>query len=75
MDKPKEPGIKAVLDAIDHYLIEKEVEIAWDGCYPYCPTCGSRNVPKDGDGRRGKIWSFCPDCGQKLKIKRIGRQK
>lgn len=46
--------------------IAKEIKISWDGCYPYCPVCGSRNVSKNGDGRRGEHWPFCPDCGQKL---------
>ena len=62
-----EKAALVVLNAIEHNVVEKEVKIAWDGCYPYCPSCGSSNVVKSGDGFRGPVWRFCPDCGQRLK--------
>ena len=67
----KEAAVLVVLDAIEHYCVEKEINLAWDGCYPYCPSCGSRNIVKKGDGHRGEVWSFCPDCGQSIKRRRI----
>ncbi len=41
----------------------KEIDINWDGYYPMCPVCGSWEVEE----HRGKLWSFCPNCGQKIK--------
>lgn len=63
-----EVGTLAVLDAIEHHLIEKEPEITWE-YYSICPSCGSQNI----DRYRNKklvLWNFCPDCGQKIKKRR-----
>lgn len=43
----------------------KEIKISWDGYYPMCPGCGSREVERRY--RSGEIWPYCPNCGQRLK--------
>ena len=43
--------------------VAKEVSLGWPDYYPVCPVCGSREVKKIG----GKVWKYCPECGQRLK--------
>lgn len=43
--------------------VAREVEISWSDYYPMCPACGSWEVEKTP----GKVWNYCPECGQRIK--------
>ena len=49
----------------------KEVDINCDGYYPVCPTGGSWEVERN----RGELWSFCPECGQRMKQPEVVRKE
>lgn len=43
--------------------VAKEVSISWSDYFPICPRCGSWSVERT----QGKLWNYCPECGQKIK--------
>lgn len=64
--------IKWVRQALDKAR-PKEIKISWSDYYPICPRCGSWEIERRY--RSGKIWSYCPMCGQKLRDVKIKKEE